>query len=63
MSKKYSLLSADEPTDEELHEIMADALIEVKKSREKGVKRSKELLDAALAEARERSNKHLLENG
>ena len=35
MTAKYSLLSEEEPTDEQLHEIMADALKDVIERRKK----------------------------
>ena len=35
MTTKYSLLSEEEPTDEQLHEIMADALKDVIERRKK----------------------------
>ncbi len=43
MISKYSLTSLNEPTDEDLHIIMADALTEVKLQNKKAALRSKEL--------------------
>jgi hypothetical protein len=45
MGKKYSLLSAEEPTDEQLHAIMADALIEVKRLNQISKQKSQELIN------------------
>jgi hypothetical protein len=48
MSAKYSLLSLEEPTDEQLHIIMADALVEVKQLNQKAKLKSQELFDKEL---------------
>lgn len=48
MSTKYSLLSLEEPTDEQLHVIMADALVEVKQLNQKAKLKSQELFDKEL---------------
>ncbi len=48
MSAKYSLLSLEEPTDDQLHIIMADALADVKQLNEKAKLKSQELFDKEL---------------
>ncbi len=48
MSKKYSLLSMEEPSDEQLHLLMADVLVEVKLQNQKALLKSQELFDKEL---------------
>ena len=48
MDLKYSLLSLTEPSDEQLHMIMADALEEVKLQNKKALAKSKELFEIEL---------------
>ena len=45
MSAKYSLLSLEEPSDEQLHFIMADALVDVKRLNQKAKLKSQELFE------------------
>ena len=63
MKTKFSLLSMDEPSDEQLHEIMADALVEVKLLNEKAKTKYNELMAAELTIARERNLKNVFGNG
>ena len=62
MKTKFSLLSMDEPSDEQLHEIMADALVEVKLLNEKAKTKYNELMAAELTIARERNLKNVFGN-
>jgi len=48
MSKKYSLLSMEEPSDEQLQLLMADVLVEVKLQNQKALLKSQELFDKEL---------------
>jgi len=48
MSKKYSLLSMEEPSNEQLQLLMADVLVEVKLQNQKALLKSQELFDKEL---------------
>jgi hypothetical protein len=48
MSKKYSLLSMEEPSDEQLQLLMADVLVEVKLQNQKALLKSQKLFDKEL---------------
>jgi hypothetical protein len=48
MSKKYSLLSMEEPSNAQLQLLMADVLVEVKLQNQKALLKSQELFDKEL---------------
>ena len=62
MQNTYSFLSGDEPTEKQLHELMEDVLIDVKKRSEIASKRLQDIQLNEIKEAKNRFNNRLRSN-